>query len=93
MGSSGLIETMDESLHQVPDLDREKKGEMEAKWSSPYPVWRQRRHQAYGKLRHGLLLKPMTCASFVLVVDSGAYTTSYSAAESNGFPPLKSYYI
>lgn len=24
---------------------------------------------------------------------TGAYTTSYSAIEFNGFPPLKSYYI
>ena len=28
-----------------------------------------------------------------LIEATGAYTTSYSAIEFNGFPPLKAYYI
>lgn len=85
---SGLIETMDESIK--------------------YPVWSDKQGELedailagptcdsadimYENFRYPL---PLTLAigDRLYWFSTGAYTTSYSAIEFNGFPPLKSYYI
>jgi ornithine decarboxylase len=75
---SGLIETMDESIK--------------------FPIYTEKQ----GELEDVVIAGP-TCDSADIMYESykyrmywlstGAYTTSYSAIEFNGFPPLEAFYI
>ncbi|MCP5180965.1 MAG: type III PLP-dependent enzyme [Pseudomonadales bacterium] len=85
---SGLIETMDESIKYPVYSD--KQGELEeAILAGPTCDSADILYENY---RYPL---PLTLAigDRLYWFSTGAYTTSYSAIEFNGFPPLKSYYI
>lgn len=85
---SGLIETMDEAIK--------------------YPVWTEKRGELeeviiagptcdsadimYENYKYGLPLN-LSAGDRLYWLSTGAYTTSYSAIEFNGFPPLKSYFV
>jgi len=85
---SGLIETMDESIK--------------------FPIWTEKKGEAeevviagptcdsadimYENYKYGLPLN-LAIGDRLYWLSTGAYTTSYSAVEFNGFPPLKAYYI
>ena len=85
---SGLIETMDESIK--------------------FPIWTEKKGEAeevviagptcdsadimYENYKYGLPLN-LAIGDRLYWLSTGAYTTSYSAVEFNGFPPLKSYYV
>ena len=85
---SGLIETMDESIK--------------------FPIWTEKKGEAeevviagptcdsadimYENYKYGLPLN-LAAEDRLYWLSTGAYTTSYSAVEFNGFPPLKSYYL
>lgn len=85
---SGLIETMDEAIK--------------------YPIWTEKRGEMeevviagptcdsadimYENYKYGLPLN-LASGDRLYWLSTGAYTTSYSAVEFNGFPPLKAYYI
>ena len=85
---SGLIETMDESIK--------------------FPIWTEKKGEAeevviagptcdsadimYENYKYGLPLN-LAIGDRLYWLSTGAYTTSYSAIEFNGFPPLKAYYI
>ncbi|MFC3052615.1 type III PLP-dependent enzyme [Kordiimonas pumila] len=85
---SGLIETMDEAL-KYP-LYTEKNGEVEEviiagpTCDSADIMYEDYKYELPLNLAIGDRLYWFT---------TGAYTTSYSAIEFNGFPPLKAYYI
>ncbi|TNE62365.1 MAG: type III PLP-dependent enzyme [Alphaproteobacteria bacterium] len=85
---SGLIETMDEAL-KYP-IYTEKNGEVEEviiagpTCDSADILYEDYKYELPLNLAIGDRLYWFT---------TGAYTTSYSAIEFNGFPPLKSYYI
>lgn len=85
---SGLIETMDESI-KFP-IWTEKQGELEdVVIAGPTCDSADIMYENY---KYGL---PLNLASEdrLYWLSTGAYTTSYSAVEFNGFPPLKSYYL
>ena len=85
---SGLIETMDESIK--------------------FPIWTEKKGEAeevviagptcdsadimYENYKYGLPLN-LAIGDRLYWLSTGAYTTSYSAVEFNGFPPLKSFYL
>ncbi|HCL3145407.1 TPA: type III PLP-dependent enzyme [Pseudomonas aeruginosa] len=85
---SGLIETTDESIK--------------------FPIWVESKGEAeevviagptcdsadimYEQCKYGLPLN-LAAEDRLYWLSTGAYTTSYSSVEFNGFPPLKSYYI
>ena len=85
---SGLIETMDESIK--------------------FPIWTEKKGEAeevviagptcdsadimYEHYKYGLPLN-LASGDRLYWLSTGAYTTSYSAVEFNGFPPLKAFYI
>lgn len=85
---SGLIETMDESI-KFP-IWTEKKGEMEeVVIAGPTCDSADIMYEHY---KYGLPLN-LASGDRLYWLSTGAYTTSYSAVEFNGFPPLKSYYL
>lgn len=85
---SGLIETMDESI-KFP-IWTEKKGEMEEVIIAGPTC--DSADIMYENYRYGLPLN-LSSGDRLYWLSTGAYTTSYSAVEFNGFPPLKSYYL
>ncbi|GGK08360.1 type III PLP-dependent enzyme [Pseudomonas matsuisoli] len=85
---SGLIETMDESI-KFP-IWTEKKGEMEeVVIAGPTCDSADIMYEHY---KYGLPLN-LSSGDRLYWFSTGAYTTSYSAVEFNGFPPLKSFYV
>ena len=85
---SGLIETMDESI-KFP-IYTEKKGELEeAVIAGPTCDSADIMYENY---KYGLPLN-LSIGDRLYWLSTGAYTTSYSAVEFNGFPPLKSFYL
>lgn len=85
---SGLIETMDESI-KYP-IWTEKKGELEeAIVAGPTCDSADIMYENY---KYGLPLN-LSAGDRLYWLSTGAYTTSYSAIEFNGFPPLKSYFV
>ncbi|BCA27164.1 MULTISPECIES: type III PLP-dependent enzyme [Pseudomonadaceae] len=85
---SGLIETMDESI-KFP-IWTEKKGEMEEVVIAGPTC--DSADIMYENYKYGLPLN-LASGDRLYWLSTGAYTTSYSAVEFNGFPPLKSYYV
>jgi ornithine decarboxylase len=85
---SGLIETMDEAIK--------------------FPIWTEKKGEAeevviagptcdsadimYENYKYGLPLN-LAAEDRLYWLSTGAYTTSYSAVEFNGFPPLKAFYL
>ena len=85
---SGLIETMDESI-KFP-IWTEKKGEMEeVVIAGPTCDSADIMYEHY---KYGLPLN-LASGDRLYWLSTGAYTTSYSAVEFNGFPPLKAFYL
>ena len=85
---SGLIETMDEAI-KFP-IWTEKKGEMEeVVIAGPTCDSADIMYEHY---KYGLPLN-LASGDRLYWLSTGAYTTSYSAVEFNGFPPLKSFYL
>jgi ornithine decarboxylase len=85
---SGLIETLDESI-KYP-LHTEKNGELEnAIIAGPTCDSADIMYENY---KYGLPLNLAT-GDRLYWLSTGAYTTTYSSVEFNGFPPLKDYYI
>ena len=85
---SGLIETMDESI-KYP-IYVEKTGELEeAVIAGPTCDSADIMYENY---MYGLPLN-LAIGDRMYWISTGAYTTSYSAVEFNGFPPLKDYYV
>ncbi|HEY1027346.1 MAG TPA: type III PLP-dependent enzyme [Pseudomonas sp.] len=85
---SGLIETMDEAI-KFP-IWTEKKGEMEEVVIAGPTC--DSADIMYENYKYGLPLN-LSSGDRLYWLSTGAYTTSYSAVEFNGFPPLKSYYL
>ena len=85
---SGLIETMDESI-KFP-IYTEKKGEMEEVIIAGPTC--DSADIMYENYKYGLPLN-LASGDRLYWFSTGAYTTSYSAVEFNGFPPLKAFYI
>ena len=85
---SGLIETLDESI-KFP-IWTEKKGEMEEVIIAGPTC--DSADIMYENYKYGLPLN-LSSGDRLYWLSTGAYTTSYSAVEFNGFPPLKSYYV
>lgn len=85
---SGLIETMDEAI-KYP-IWTEKKGEMEEVVIAGPTC--DSADIMYENYKYGLPLN-LASGDRLYWLSAGAYTTSYSAVEFNGFPPLKAYYI
>ena len=85
---SGLIETMDEAI-KFP-IWTEKKGEMEEVVIAGPTC--DSADIMYENYKYGLPLN-LAIGDRMYWLSTGAYTTSYSAVEFNGFPPLKSYYL
>jgi ornithine decarboxylase len=85
---SGLIETMDEAI-KFP-IWTEKKGEMEEVVIAGPTC--DSADIMYENYKYGLPLN-LAIGDRLYWLSTGAYTTSYSAIEFNGFPPLKSYYV
>jgi ornithine decarboxylase len=85
---SGLIETMDEAI-KFP-IWTEKKGEMEEVVIAGPTC--DSADIMYENYKYGLPLN-LAIGDRMYWLSTGAYTTSYSAVEFNGFPPLKSYYV
>jgi ornithine decarboxylase len=85
---SGLIETMDESI-KFP-IWTDKAGEMEeVVIAGPTCDSADIMYEHY---KYGLPLN-LAIGDRLYWLSTGAYTTSYSAVEFNGFPPLKSFYL
>jgi ornithine decarboxylase len=85
---SGLIETMDESI-KFP-IWTEKKGELEeVVIAGPTCDSADIMYEHY---KYGLPLN-LASGDRLYWFSTGAYTTSYSAVEFNGFPPLKAFYL
>jgi ornithine decarboxylase len=85
---SGLIETLDESI-KYP-LYTDKNGELEnAVIAGPTCDSADIMYEHY---KYGLPLNLAT-GDRLYWLSTGAYTTTYSSVEFNGFPPLKDYYI
>ena len=85
---SGLIETMDEAI-KFP-IWTEKKGEMEEVVIAGPTC--DSADIMYENYKYGLPLN-RAIGDRLYWLSTGAYTTSYSAVEFNGFPPLKSFYV
>tara|TARA_B100000519_G_scaffold48325_1_gene38938 strand:- start:939 stop:1484 length:546 start_codon:yes stop_codon:yes gene_type:complete len=85
---SGLIETLDEAI-KYP-IYTEKKGEMEEVVIAGPTC--DSADIMYENYKYGLPLN-LAIGDRLYWFSTGAYTTSYSAVEFNGFPPLKAYYI
>ena len=85
---SGLIETMDESI-KFP-IWTEKKGEMEEVVIAGPTC--DSADIMYENYKYGLPLN-LASGDRLYWLSTGAYTTSYSAVEFNGFPPLKAFYL
>ena len=85
---SGLIETMDESI-KFP-IWTEKKGEMEEVIIAGPTC--DSADIMYENYKYGLPLN-LAIGDRLYWLSTGAYTTSYSAVEFNGFPPLKAYFL
>ena len=85
---SGLIETMDESI-KFP-IWTERKGEMEEVIIAGPTC--DSADIMYENYKYGLPLN-LAIGDRLYWLSTGAYTTSYSAVEFNGFPPLKSFYL
>ena len=85
---SGLIETMDEAI-KFP-IWVEKKGEVEEVVIAGPTC--DSADIMYENYKYGLPLN-LASGDRLYWLSTGAYTTSYSAVEFNGFPPLKSYYL
>jgi len=85
---SGLIETMDEAI-KYP-IWTEKKGEMEEVVIAGPTC--DSADIMYENYKYGLPLN-LASGDRLYWLSAGAYTTSYSAIEFNGFPPLKAFYI
>jgi len=85
---SGLIETLDESI-KYP-IYTEKTGELEdVVIAGPTCDSADIMYEDY---KYGLPLN-LAIGDRLYWFSTGAYTTTYSAVEFNGFPPLKDYYI
>ncbi|WP_404366389.1 type III PLP-dependent enzyme [Marinobacter sp.] len=85
---SGLIETLDESI-KFP-IYTEKQGEHEdVVIAGPTCDSADIMYEHY---KYGLPLN-LAIGDRMYWFSTGAYTTTYSAVEFNGFPPLKDYYI
>lgn len=85
---TGLIETLDESI-KYP-IYTEKNGEFEnAIIAGPTCDSADIMYENY---KYGLPLNLAT-GDRLYWLSTGAYTTTYSSVEFNGFPPLKDYYI
>ncbi|MCJ8168495.1 type III PLP-dependent enzyme [Atopomonas sediminilitoris] len=84
----GLIETMDEAI-KFP-IHTEKNGEMEEVVIAGPTC--DSADIMYENYKYGLPLN-LASGDRMYWLSTGAYTTSYSAVEFNGFPPLKSYYL
>ena len=85
---SGLIETMDESI-KFP-IYTEKQGELEdVVIAGPTCDSADIMYESY---KYGLTLN-LAIGDRMYWLSTGAYTTSYSAIEFNGFPPLEAFYI
>ena len=85
---SGLIETMGEAI-KFP-IWTEKKGEMEEVVIAGPTC--DSADIMYENYKYGLPLN-LAIGDRMYWISTGAYTTSYSAVEFNGFPPLKAFYI
>ncbi|QLF92330.1 type III PLP-dependent enzyme [Pseudomonas sp. ABC1] len=85
---SGLIETMDEAI-KFP-IWTEKKGELEEVVIAGPTC--DSADIMYENYKYGLPLN-LSSGDRLYWLSTGAYTTSYSAVEFNGFPPLKAFYI
>jgi ornithine decarboxylase len=85
---SGLIETLDESI-KYP-IYVEKTGELEEVVIAGPTC--DSADIMYEQYKYGLPLN-LAIGDRMYWFSTGAYTTSYSAVEFNGFPPLKSYYV
>jgi ornithine decarboxylase len=85
---SGLIETMDEAI-KFP-IWTEKKGELEEVVIAGPTC--DSADIMYENYKYGLPLN-LAIGDRLYWLSTGAYTTSYSAVEFNGFPPLKSFYV
>jgi len=85
---SGLIETMGEAI-KFP-IWTEKKGEVEEVVIAGPTC--DSADIMYENYKYGLPLN-LAIGDRLYWISTGAYTTSYSAVEFNGFPPLKAYYI
>ncbi|WP_210396284.1 type III PLP-dependent enzyme [Motiliproteus sediminis] len=85
---SGLVETMDESI-KFP-IYTDKSGEVEdVVIAGPSCDSADIMYENY---KYGLPLN-LAIGDRLYWLSTGAYTTSYSSIEFNGFPPLKDYYI
>ncbi|MGE8498759.1 MAG: type III PLP-dependent enzyme [Pseudomonas sp.] len=85
---SGLIETMDEAI-KFP-IWTERKGEMEEVIIAGPTC--DSADIMYENYKYGLPLN-LASGDRLYWLSTGAYTTSYSAVEFNGFPPLKAFYL
>jgi ornithine decarboxylase len=85
---SGLIETLDESI-KFP-IYTDKKGELEAAVIAGPTC--DSADIMYEHYKYGLPLN-LAAGDRLYWLSTGAYTTTYSSIEFNGFPPLKDYYI
>ncbi|MCP5326622.1 MAG: type III PLP-dependent enzyme [Oceanospirillaceae bacterium] len=85
---SGLIETLDESI-KYP-IYVEKKGELEEVVIAGPTC--DSADIMYENYMYGLPLN-LAIGDRMYWLSTGAYTTTYSAVEFNGFPPLKDYYV
>lgn len=85
---SGLVETMDEAI-KFP-IWTDKRGELEeAVIAGPTCDSADIMYEDY---KYGLPLN-LAIGDRLYWLSTGAYTTSYSSIEFNGFPPLEAYYI
>jgi ornithine decarboxylase len=85
---SGLIETLDESI-KYP-IYVEKQGELEEVIIAGPTC--DSADIMYENYMYGLPLN-LAIGDRMYWLSTGAYTTTYSAVEFNGFPPLKDYYV
>lgn len=85
---SGLVETMDEAI-KFP-IWTDKRGELEeAVIAGPTCDSADIMYENY---KYGLPLN-LAIGDRLYWLSTGAYTTSYSSIEFNGFPPLEAYYV
>lgn len=85
---SGLVETMDEAI-KFP-IWTEKRGELEeAVIAGPTCDSADIMYEDY---KYGLPLN-LAIGDRLYWLSTGAYTTSYSSIEFNGFPPLEAFYV
>ncbi|MBJ7538173.1 type III PLP-dependent enzyme [Marinomonas transparens] len=85
---SGLIETLDESIKYPIHVD--KVGELEEVIIAGPTC--DSADIMYENYKYGLPLN-LAIGDRMYWLSTGAYTTTYSAIEFNGFPPLASYYL